>query len=134
MKRISPYIGFDGKTREAIEFYKGIFGGDATYMKWSDTPVPCETGKEDWIMHAQLEFDGFAVMGTDMSGPEGRKVGNNMSISIECSSEEEINRLFAGLSEGGNVFCPVGPAFWGGTFGMTFDKYGVPWVFTHSEG
>lgn len=132
MKRINPYINFNGQAREAMNFYKGCFGGELTFMTVGESPMAANMPDQaDTIMHSQLEFENGVLMATDMQG--GDTTGSRIAIALDCSSEEEINRHFAILAEGGNTFCPLGPAFWGGLFGVTTDKFGITWMLTHNN-
>jgi len=72
-------------------------------------------------------------MGSDMVGPDGLKQGNNISLSLNCSSEEEINSFFSKLSTGGKVIEPVKAQFWGAFFGCIEDKFGIRWMFNYDK-
>lgn len=134
MKSINPYLAFNGKCREAMSFYKDVLGGELSFMSVGESPMAGQIpGGDDTIMHSSLMFDGGVIMGTDMNGPGCAARESFPSIAIDCSSEEEINRIFSKLEVGGNTMCPVGPAFWGGLFGSTTDKYGTNWMLTFNE-
>lgn len=130
MKRLNPYINFGGKCREAMSFYRDTFGGELNMMTLGESPAPCEDNKDqkDLIMHSSLEGGAFTLMGTDMGGPEGSGAQGQISVCIDCSSVEEIERLYAALSAGGTECYPLHDAFWGGKFGVLLDKYGVSWM------
>ena len=137
MKRLNPYIGFKGKTREALGYYQSIFGGEATFMTVGETPQEvqsmCPPGTADQVMHGQLDLGAFALMGTDMGDPNAHPAHSDcsrISVAIDCSDKAEIEKLYRSLGEGGSIGCPLGPAFWGGDFGMVTDKYGVNWLLT----
>ena len=140
MKRINPYIGFKGKSREAMAFYKSIFGGELSFMTVGECPPEVQEqcgDNKDAIMHSQLEVGpSLAIMGTDMGAYDfdSAKEGNSrISIAIDCADKAEIEKLYKALGEGGSFGCPLGPAFWGGLFGMATDKYGVNWLLTCTE-
>lgn len=136
MKQLNPYINFGGRCKEAMSYYQICFGGELSLMTVGESPEPCEENKDGaaLIMHASLPLPGGTLMATDMGGPE--KVGpqDQIAVCIDCSSLEEIERLFAQLSEGGQVFQPLIDAFWGGKFGVTLDKFGVTWMFNFTIG
>jgi PhnB protein len=71
------------------------------------------------------------LMASDMIGPDGLNQGNNISLSLNCSSEEEIHSFFSKLSEGGKIIEPLKPQFWGAIFGCLEDKFGIRWMFNY---
>src|SRR5207253_10408539 len=106
MTQISPYVGFNGKCREAMTFYKDCLGGELTLQTVAETPVAsqCPEGMQHQVMHSALVAkDQILVMGSDMTESGGFIQGNNISLTINCSSEEEINTFFSKLAEGGNI-------------------------------
>jgi PhnB protein len=130
MKMINPYLSMHGHAREAMTFYKEVFGGELTFMTMGETPMADNFPQDkDVIMHASLEGPGFMLMASDMSEHGCRNTApDSVNICIDCSSHEEQDRFFAALSEGGTVFCPLDNAFWGGRFGGVKDKFGIDWL------
>jgi PhnB protein len=133
MTTINAYLNFNGKCREAMTFYKECIGGELTLMPVEGSPAEaqCPPAMKHHIMHSSLVKDGMVVMATDMSPQEGYVVGNNFALSVNCSSEEELNRFFSKLSEGGKVIDPVKKQFWGALFGVLIDKYSICWMFNY---
>lgn len=137
MATLNPYLNFEGKTEEAFNFYKSVFGGEfVTVQRFKDTPeaarVPAK--EQDMIMHIALPVGkGNMLMATDALESMGHKlsVGNNFSISIDTESEKEANTIFSGLSAGGKVSVPFAKAFWGAFFGMLTDKFGIQWMVSY---
>lgn len=139
MTNINPYLSFDGKAEEAMNFYKSVFGGDfmGGIMRWGDAPG-CDEGEmklgdEDKgkVMHMQLPIsETNMIMASDSLKAFGPPVtvGNNVTIALGPKTKEEADRLFSGLSDGGTVQMPMADAFWGGYFGSFADKYGVNWL------
>ncbi len=139
MARVSTYLNFMGKTEEAFNFYKSVFGtefmGPIQYMR--DVPPAPDMPKlseaeMNMVMHVALPITGgHVLMGTDALESMGHKVnfGNNISINVEPDTRAETDRLFKGLSEGGNVSMQLMEMFWGGYFGSLTDKFGVQWMF-----
>lgn len=139
MTNINPYISFDGDCEEAMNFYRSVFGGEfmGPIMRWGESPG-CEEGEmklaeEDKgkVMHMALPIsEGNVIMASDYIDGLGPKVnkGNNITIAIGPKTREEADRLFAGLSAGGNVQMPMADAFWGGYFGAFEDKFGINWL------
>jgi len=134
MATINPYLNFDGNTEEAFNFYKSVFGGEfMALMRWKDAPEADKlpAGDREKVMHVSLPIGkGNVLMATDACKSMGRPltVGNNFYISISPESEEEADRLFNGLSAGGQVTMPLHKAFWGAYFGMFTDKFGIQWM------
>lgn len=136
MAAINPYLTFDGKCEEAFNFYKSVFGGEFPYIgRYKDMPPTdgkmCPPGEGEKIMHVSLPIGKETVlMGSDSSESFGHKtvMGNNFAISINADSKEEADKLFNGLSAGGQVTMPMDQTFWGAYFGMFTDKFGIQWM------
>ncbi|HEY9480907.1 MAG TPA: VOC family protein [Candidatus Paceibacterota bacterium] len=130
MTRLNPYLRFnDGKCKEAMNFYKAIFGGTVEMMTIGESPMAQEmpAEKRNFIMHSTLTSGDLKFFGSDMMR-DVALVGDNVSMALECTSEEELNDLFAKLSKGGDVFMKPEEAFWGGVYAMVTDKYGIEWA------
>ncbi len=135
MKAIHPYLNFPGNTEEAFNFYKKVFGGDfpGGIFRFDGTPDAEKLSPEDKqkIMHMSLPMGPTnMIMATDALPSMGFKInfGNNMYIYIDAESKAEADKLFAGLSEGGNPEMPMADQFWGDYFGSLVDKFGVQWM------
>lgn len=139
MARVSTYLNFMGKTEEAFNFYRSVFGTefDAPIDYMRSAPAnpnspPLSERELDMVMHVSLPITGgHRLMGTDMLESMGHKliVGNNVNINLEPDTRAETERLFHGLAEGGQVDMPLAEMFWGDYFGSLTDKYGVQWMF-----
>lgn len=122
--KLDPYIYFHGQAREAMEFYKSVFGGELY------TATRVETGMKDdhpdWLIHARLEGGDAKLMASDTekASPEAKKI----ELSISGNDEPRLREIFDGLSAGGQVRSPLKKEFWGDTFGSLTDKYGVIWM------
>jgi PhnB protein len=134
MATVNAYLNFNGTTEAAFTFYKSVFGGEfTTLQRFKEVPGGDKMTAEEQekIMHVSLPIaQGTMLMATDMLESMGHKLnpGNNFSIAVMPESEDEANRLFAGLSAGGNVTSPMEKTFWGGYFGAFTDKFGVQWM------
>jgi len=133
MAQLTPYVFFDGNCREVMVFYKECLGGELTMQAVRDTPAAehMPPGAAQKIMHAALtrgESKDAVLMASDWMEQDGFVRGNSISLSLHCTSEEEIKRLFEGLSAGGKVTQPLADQFWGATFGMLTDKFGMAWM------
>ena len=127
--RANTYIHFKDNCQEAMEFYKSCFGGELMVMKVADTPMAAQMSEmAHLVMHAQLEAPGMKLMASDWCAPSEYKPGNNFSVYLECTSDEEQDRLFGQLVEGGSVNMPISDTFWGSRFGMAKDKFGIDWM------
>ncbi|MEP7263455.1 MAG: VOC family protein [Bacteroidota bacterium] len=133
MPAINPYITFNGNCEEAFNFYKSVFGGEFPYIgRYSEMPGDKVDPKEsNLIMHVSLPIgDNTFLFGADMSDAFGgkSKEGSSISISLNADSEAEADKLFDGLSAGGQVTMPLNKTFWGAYFGMFTDKFGINWM------
>jgi PhnB protein len=138
MARVSTYLNFMGKTEEAFQFYRGVFGGDFTsFQRMKEIPAmpglpPLPATEQELVMHVELPLlGGHVLMGTDALESMGHTLtfGNNASINLEPDTREETERLFAGLSDGGTITSPLAVMFWGDYFGSLTDRFGVQWMF-----
>lgn len=127
--RLNPYISFKDNAREAMEFYKTVFGGKlemSTFQDFGMTQDPAEAGK---IMHSMLEADnGLTFMAADTPSQMPFDTGSRISMALIGDDEEELKGYFEKLSAGGQVPMPLNKAPWGDSFGMLVDKYGVTWM------
>ncbi|MDF2437806.1 MAG: hypothetical protein K0Q95_2182 [Bacteroidota bacterium] len=132
MAAVNPYLTFNGNCEEAFNFYKSVFGGEFPdgIMRFSSAPSDMPALKEEGnlVMHVSLPIGNTVLMGSDISREHGKVSGDNISISLVADSEEEANKLFNGLSAGGNVTMPLAKTFWGAYFGMFTDKFGINWM------
>ncbi len=129
--RLNPYFNFDGKTKEAMEFYKSVFGGSLSMSTFQEGGMPVDPGEENKIMHAVLIADnGMALMSSDV--PNKMKAmsvyGNTVSISLSGDDEAELRGYWDKLSERAQVDMPLTSASWGDTFGMLTDEFGIRWM------
>jgi PhnB protein len=135
MIKLNPYLNFLGRTEEAFNFYKSVFGGEFTSLiRFRDSMVPDKDkiaeGDLDKIVHISLPIGQEILMGTDSLESQGHKVthGNGISLCLSPDSREETERLFTALKEGGRVEMPLADMFWGDYFGAVEDKFGVNWM------
>ena len=138
MPTINPYLNFQGRTEEAFNFYKSVFGGEFIMLqRFKETPAADNVApnEKEKIMHVALPIGkGNILMATDALESMGQKVvpGNNIQLSLEAESKEEATRLFNGLSAGGKIEQPLKDEFWGAYFGMFTDKFGVKWMVNYT--
>jgi len=115
----NPYLFFTGNCKEAMEFYKGIFGGEVTYQMHYDDP--------NKVMHAQLDGGEIEFMGSDGDRTTPYETCR-ISLSLSGTDTDKLTGFFKALAEGGNVESDLKTESWGDTFGMVTDKYGVDWM------
>jgi PhnB protein len=134
MALINPHINFNGNAEEAFNFYKSVFGGEfAKIMRFKDLSspeYPIAEKEANKIMHIALPIGKNILMANDVPESMGRvnENENRSKISISAESKEEANKLFSGLSAGGNIEVPIGESPWGSYFAMFRDKFGIEWM------
>jgi PhnB protein len=128
--KVQPYLFFDGRCQEAIDFYRQVFDADVQMvMHFKDCPVPTSVppGSDDKIMHASIR-----VGDTEMFMSDGHCGGNpsfqGFSLSVSPANDAEAARLFSALGDGGVVNMPLGKTFFASSFGMVADRFGVNWM------
>ena len=126
--RLNPYISFDNSARQAMEFYRNVFGGDLTMNTFGEFGQ-ADSPDADKIMHSQLETDsGFTLMASDTPAGMQRNTGDTITISLSGDDADSLRGYWEKLSDGGTVTMPLEKQMWGDEFGMCVDKFGVPWM------
>ncbi len=134
MAQINPHINFNGNAEEAFTFYKSVFGGEfekiIRFKDLAGAGFQVAEHEADKIMHIALPIGHTSLMANDVPEFMGRtnENENRSKIVINAESREEADKLFNGLSAGGNVEMPIGDSPWGTYFGMFRDKYGIEWM------
>src|SRR5688572_27636020 len=134
MALINPHINFNGNAEEAFNFYKSVFGGEFTKVvrlkDLASPQFPVDKKEENKIMHIALPIGNNVLMANDVPDFLGKvnERENRSKISISSESKEEADKLFNGLSAGGEVEMPIEDSPWGSYFGMFRDKYGIEWM------
>jgi PhnB protein len=131
--QIQPYLFFDGRCEDAIEFYRSALGAEVEMlMRFRDSPDPpppgmIPPGGENKVMHAALRIGDAMVLASD-----GRCLGQpsfqGFALSLTAPNETEANRMFASLADGGQVQMPLAKTFFSPRFGMVADRFGVSWM------
>ncbi|MFD7321692.1 VOC family protein [Streptomyces sp. NPDC059875] len=126
---LNPYISFAGDARQAMEFYREVFGGNLTVNTYGDFGQKEAGEAADKIMHSMLVTDsGFALMGADTPPGMEHKPGNNMSVSVSGEDADELRGYWDKLSGSGTVSVPLEKQMWGDVFGMCTDRFGITWM------
>lgn len=126
----TPYLNFQGNAREAMEFYRDVLRGEIVSMfSYGESPMAADMPAEshDGIMHSYLVANGAEIMGADGPPREG-KGANNVQVALMVEDVGEAERIFAALSEGGEVSMEMQQTFWVERFGMCVDRYGIAWL------
>lgn len=133
--KLNPYLHFRDSTREAMEFYRKVFGGQLQMRTFKELNASKDPAEDDLIMHASLEGDhGIVVMASDTPVRMEHRPGSNFSMSLSGDADEPLRDYFEELAEGGTVTMPLQTAIWGDTFGMCTDRFGVSWLVNISPG
>jgi PhnB protein len=131
--KVQPYLFFEGRTEEALEFYKKALGAQVTtLMRFSESPDPpppgmVPPGSENKVMHAAFEVGGALVMASDGNCSGNTRFGG-VSLSLTVPDEATADRFFCALAEGGQVQMPLTKTFFSPRFGMVADRFGVSWM------
>jgi PhnB protein len=130
---LNPYLSFRDNAREAMEFYRDVFGGELTVNTFGDFGAPEE--QSDLVMHAQLTTaSGFTLMASDSPPGHERTVGDNIAISLSGDDGGDLRGWFEMLSAGGQVTMPLEKQMWGDEFGMCTDRFGINWMVNVAQG
>ncbi|HEY4325552.1 MAG TPA: VOC family protein [Mucilaginibacter sp.] len=134
MSQINPYVGFNGRCREAMTFYKECLGGELEIQPVEGSPMEahCPPALKHQILHSALTKNSeILLMATDMVGPGGYINGNSLALSMSCTSEDEINRLYLAFTAEGQILDPLKLQFWGALFATVTDKFGIRWMLNY---
>jgi PhnB protein len=139
MTTVNVYLNFAGNTEEAFDFYKSVFGGEfASVVRFRDMPMEganIPDSDQDKIMHIGLPIGDQMLMATDTLASLGQELtqGNNSYVSVHPDSRDEADRLFNGLSAGGDVEMPMADQPWGDYYGAFTDKFGIRWMINYGQ-
>ena len=131
--QVQPYLFFDGRCDEAVEFYRKALGAEVTMlMRFKDSPEPPDPsmvppGSGDKVMHTSFRIGDTTVMASD-GRCQGQPSFQGFSLSLTARDDAEAERLFAALADGGQVQMPLAKTFFSSRFGMVADRFGVPWM------
>ena len=131
--QVQPYLFFDGRCEEALDFYKSALGAKVeVMMRFKDSPEPpqpgmCKPGSEDKIMHASFRVGDTTLMASD-GRCEGKPSFQGISLSVTAKDDGEAERLFTALGTGGQEQMPLTKTFFSSRFGIVADRFGVSWM------
>ncbi|MDQ6703767.1 MAG: VOC family protein [Pseudomonadota bacterium] len=128
--QVQPYLFFDGRCEEAVEFYRKALGAEVTMlMRFKESPDPgmCSPGSLDKVMHLTFRIGETTLLASD-GECKGQPNFQGFSLSLTAPDDAEAERLFALLADGGQVRMPLTKTFFSSRFGMVADRFGVPWM------
>ena len=126
---LNPYLNFTDNARDAMDFYKSVFGGNLEMHTFKEYNASQDPSEDDKIMHSVLEADnGIMFMAADTPNNMEFKAGTNYSMSLSGDNEAELASYYEKLAAAGTVIMPLENAPWGDKFGMVTDKYGIQWL------
>jgi PhnB protein len=133
--KLNTYLNYGGNCAQALRFYEEHLGGKITAMgTYAEMPdksaVP--PGMENNVIHARITIGGTELMASDVP-PERFQPMCSFDLSLSVDSDEEAERIYALLSDGGEIFAPMAETFFAHRFGMLTDKFGTPWMIIHER-
>jgi PhnB protein len=125
---VQPYLFFDGRCDEALEFYRKALGAEiGMLMRFKDSPEPCGDAAPDKVMHASFCVGGSTILASD-GRCSGKPAFEGFGLSLTVPNAAEAERLFNALADGGQVQMPLAKTFFSPSFGMVADRFGVSWM------
>ena len=125
--KLIPYLNFSGNTKDAMEFYQSVLGGELKMQTFGESGMPVNDEDKDKIIHASLDNDTLTFMASDGNSEHPVQMGDNVQLSIVGENLELLTKYFNGLSEGGKIDMPLEKQFWGDSYGQFTDKFGIHW-------
>lgn len=132
--KLNPYLNFMGQTKDAMEFYQSVLGGELKMQSFAESGMPTTDENKDRIIHAHLQNGDMIIMASDGDETHPVHMGDNIHMSLVGSDEAELRGYFDKLSDGGKVDMPLEKQFWGDTYGQLTDKFGVHWMVNINSG
>jgi PhnB protein len=125
---LTPYLNFNGNTAEAMKFYQSILGGELNMQTFEQAKMAESPEQKNLIVHATLKSGAVSLMASDSMPGRPAEFGDNVHMSLMGGDSGKLTEVFQRLAEGGSVDMPLAKQFWGDTFGMVTDKFGVHWM------
>ena len=127
--KIVCYLNFNGNCEAALKFYQAALGGEIVYMqRYGDSPMQVNDSYRNKVLHASFEFENNVIYASDVFEGSQIKRGDNMAITLEPDSEEQIEQIYKHLSEGATITMPLQDTFWDAKFASLIDKFGINWM------
>ena len=125
---ITPYLTFNGNAAEAMKFYQSVLGGELKMQTFGEAKMAKAPEEKDRIVHAALTGGAMSLMASDGMVGDEVKAGDNFSLSMSGQDRDWLTGVFNKLADGGRVDMPLAKQFWGDTFGMLTDRFGIRWM------
>lgn len=125
---LTPYLNFNGNTAEVMKFYQSVLGGELTMQTFGEANMAQTPEDKNRIVHASLKNEACSIMASDGTINMQIKFGDNVSMSLMGQDASKLTDIFNKFAQGGRVTMPLAKQFWGDTFGMVTDKFGVHWM------
>lgn len=127
--RLNPYLTFRDTARQAMEFYRSVFGGELTVSTFAEFHASDDPAEQDKVMHSMLTTDnGLVLMAADTPNSMEHTTGTSYSVSLSGEDDAELRGYWDKLTVGATIAEPLSTAPWGDSFGMLTDKFGVSWL------
>lgn len=126
--QLNPYLSFKDDARQAMEFYRSVFGGELTVSTFKEFHASQDPSEDHKVMHAKLEANGIVLMASDTPKRMEHQLGSGISLSLSGDDQATLTGYFNKLAAGGMIVMPLEKAVWGDTFGMCRDKFGMQWM------
>jgi PhnB protein len=125
---LTPYLNFNGNAAEAMKHYQSVLGGELKMQTFGEANMAKSPEDKDRIVHATLKSEALSLMASDTMPTAQARFGDNVHMSLSGQDMYRLTEIFNGLAQGGKVDMPLAKQFWGDTFGMLTDKFGVHWM------
>jgi PhnB protein len=125
---LSPYLNFNGNAAEAMRFYQSVLGGELYIQTFGDAGMAQSDQDKNLTLHAALTSDTINLYASDGRPDQEVKFGDNVHLSLQGNDSTQLTSAFNSLAVGGQVDMPLAKQFWGDTFGMLTDKFGMHWM------
>jgi PhnB protein len=131
IRKLNPYLNFDGTAEKAVELYKSALGAKVeTIQRFGDIPGDASAPEhKNRVMHALLQVGEGTLMISDSMPGHPVTLGSNIHVTLDFTDPADLNKKFQALSAGGKITMPLQDTFWGARFGMLVDAYGINWMF-----
>jgi PhnB protein len=128
MKKLTPYLSFDGQCEAALNFYRDCLNGEIkSLQRYGEAPeMQAPDERKNHVLHADFAADGLSFMAADSYMPPTS--GGQVTLCLELTEADAPDELWAKLTDGGTVTNPLAMAFWGARFGEFTDKFGIQWM------
>ena len=125
---LNPYLNFNGKTAQAMKFYQSALGGELNMQTFEEAKMSRSPKDKNLIVHSSLKSDSVILMASDTMPDRPATTGDNVQLSLSGQDGKKLADIFNKLASGGKIDMPLAKQFWGDTFGMLTDRFGVHWM------